>query len=312
MLRRWVLLTIALVSACGQGSGEPPGPIVPLRRGSSLTTAPHRPLLPGLLAAHRFAEVSVIGPYVGRDGDLALAAWAEASGSRRNLIVTTIDAQGRPAEPKTVGAVGEELDLVLVRGFGAASAKLPAQPRFALLTTRRREQKTQLDLAAISAAGVAVWGPSTLVERAGRVLWVGFVTTGDGPLVLWAEQSQAGKRGKAASIYGLHGISVDGRQQSPQLIVSKACVWQTAGLGAQAALASVGAGAAAPSNTSCYVVYWFSSGLALSLCSAADQGRLVARPLRMRRVHRRRRASGPPFGTGVCASIAGVTPTWRR
>ena len=124
MLRRWVLLTIALVSACGQGSGEPPGPIVPLRRGSSLTTAPHRPLLPGLLAAHRFAEVKdVIGPYVGRDGDLALAAWAEASGSRRNLIVTTIDAQGRPAEPKTVGAVGEELDLVLVRGFGAASAK---------------------------------------------------------------------------------------------------------------------------------------------------------------------------------------------
>lgn len=246
MFRRWVFLTIALSSACGHGGGEPQGPIVPLRRGAALTKPTRNLPLPGLLAAHRFAEVKdVIGPYVGRDGDLALAAWAEASGSRRNLIVTTIDAQGRPAEPKTVGAVGEELDLVLVRGFGASSAKLPGRPRFALITTRRREQKTQIDLAAISAAGAAVWGPTTLVERSARVLWVGFVTTGDGSLVLWAEQASAGKRGEAASVYALP-ISVDGRQQSAQLVSGKACVWQIAEVGAQAALASV-----EPSGGSC-------------------------------------------------------------
>jgi hypothetical protein len=203
-------------------------------------------ILPGLLTAHQFAEVKdVIGPYVGRDGDLALAAWAEASGSGRELMVATLDAQGRPAEPKSAGRVGQDIDLVLVRGLGAAAAKLPGQPRFALITTRRREQRTQLDLAAISATGTSVWGPTTLIERPARVLWVGLANVGDAPLVLWAELPLAGKTGEAASIYGLP-LSIDGKQQSAQLIVSKACVWQVAELGAQAAIASV-----EPSGNSC-------------------------------------------------------------
>jgi hypothetical protein len=202
--------------------------------------------LPGLLTAHRFAEVKdVIGPYVGRDGDVALAAWAEASGTGRELMVATLDAQGRPAEPKSAGRVGQDIDLVLVRGLGAASAQLPGQPRFALITTRRREQRTQLDLAAISATGAAVWGPTTLLERQARVLWVGLVNVGDAPLVLWAEQPLTGKTGEPASIYGLP-LSIDGKQRSPQLIESKACVWQVAELGAQAALGSV-----EPSGNSC-------------------------------------------------------------
>jgi hypothetical protein len=195
--------------------------------------------LPGRLSAYQFAEVKdVIGPYVGRDGDLALAAWAEASGSGRDLKVSVVDAQGRPAEPKSVGRVGQDVDLVLVGGLGAASARLPGQPRFALLTTRRREQKTQLELAAIAATGAAVWGPTTLIERAARVLWVGLINAGEVPLVLWAEQPSTGKTGEAASVYGLP-LTIDGKQQVPQLIASKACVWQVAEVGSQAALASV-------------------------------------------------------------------------
>ena len=67
------------------------------------------------LAAHRFAEVrDVIGPYVGRDGDVALAAWAEASGSGRTLLVAPIDAAGLPGKPVRLGNVAPELDLVLI------------------------------------------------------------------------------------------------------------------------------------------------------------------------------------------------------
>ena len=190
------------------------------------------------LAAHRFAEVTdVIGPYVGRDGELSLAAWAEASRTGRKLVVATIDAKGVPSAPTTIGNVSADLDLVLVRGFGSASAKLTGRPRFALITTRKSGQKTLLDVTAIAAGGSALWGPTTLAERAANVLWLGFVIANDTPLLLWAEQADAGKPGDPAAIYGLP-LSLEAKPQ-PFLVATKACAWQAASVGTQAALASV-------------------------------------------------------------------------
>ncbi|HYP88529.1 MAG TPA: hypothetical protein VEQ59_10250, partial [Polyangiaceae bacterium] len=196
----------------------------------------------GSLTAHRFAEVSdVIGPYVGRDGELSLAAWAEASGSGRSLTVAPIDAQGVPGRAVRIGKIAPELDLVLVRGFGAASNKIAGQPRFAVITTRRSEQKTRIDLVALRADGSSIWGPITLGDRSARVMWVGFVVAGEQPLLLWAEQPSGAKAGDPATLYGLP-VSAEGKQAAPALISSKACVWQTAVLGGRAALASVRAG----------------------------------------------------------------------
>ncbi|HXK16433.1 MAG TPA: hypothetical protein VNG33_01415 [Polyangiaceae bacterium] len=194
------------------------------------------------LTAHRFAEVSdVVGPYVGRDGDLSLAAWAEAASSGRILFATAITPSGVPSKPARIGNLAPELDLVLVRGFGAASAKTAGHPRFAVVTTRRAEQKTQIDVTALSADAAPVWGPTVLAERAARVLWVGFVVASDTPLLLWAEQAIGAKAGEAAALYGLP-VSVDGKAV-PALISSKACVWQVAAVAGQAALAAVKPGA---------------------------------------------------------------------
>lgn len=198
------------------------------------------------LAAHRFAEVrDVIGPYVGRDGELALAAWAEASGSGRSMMVAPIDAAGVPGKPLRLGNVAPELDLVLVRGFGAAGARLPGKPRFALITTRRSETKTRIEVTATSAAGVPLFGPTPVADRAARVLWVGFVVTGDKPLLLWAEQVGEAKAGDPAAVYAMP-LTGDGSQGTAVPLTNKACVWQVAAAGNQAALASVKA-----TNNSC-------------------------------------------------------------
>ena len=191
------------------------------------------------MVAHRFAEVSdVIGPYVGHDGDASLAAWAEATATGRNLFVAVIDAKGMPAKPALVGNLARELDLVLVRGFASASAKTVGKPRFAVVTTRRGEQKTTIDVTALSASGVAVWGPSAVAERNARVMWVGFVVAGEQPLLLWAEQPSGAKPGEPASVYGLP-IVADGKPVQPVVIASKACVWQTAAVAGRAAVATV-------------------------------------------------------------------------
>ncbi len=202
--------------------------------------AAHRPTSSQTpLTAHRFAEVSdVIGPYVGRDGDVSLAAWAEATATGRNLFATGIDAKGTPGKPALIGNLARELDLVLVRGFGAASAKAVGQPRFAVVTTRRSEHKTTIDVTALGASGVAAWGPSTLAERNARVLWVGFVVAGDQPLLLWAEQPSGAKPGEPASVFGLP-VAADGKPVQPVVITSKACVWQAAAVAGRAALATV-------------------------------------------------------------------------
>lgn len=191
------------------------------------------------LRAHRFAEVSdVIGPYVGRDGDAALAAWAEAESNGRGLFVAPIDQRGIPGPASRVASIGPELDLVLVRGFGEASAKAVGQPRFAVVTTRRSAKMTAIDVTALRADGTAVWGPTLLAERNARVLWVGFVSAGAQPLLLWAEQPSGSKAGEPASVYGL-AIAVDGKQTAPTLVTAKACVWQVAATAGAAALASV-------------------------------------------------------------------------
>lgn len=196
-----------------------------------------------LLVAHRFAEVSdVIGPYVGRDGDVSMAAWAEADGAGRTLMASAIDARGVPGRAQRLGTLAPELDLVLVRGFGASSAKVTGQPRFAVVTTRRAEQKTQLQLTALRADGSALWGPTTLAERHAKVLWVGFVVAGEQPLLLWAEQPSAAKAGEPAALFGLP-VSAEGKA-APAAISSKACVWQAAVVGGRAAVASVKPGVA--------------------------------------------------------------------
>ncbi len=197
----------------------------------------------GPLTAHRFAEVTdVVGPYVGADGDASLAAWAEATGNGRSLFAAPIDAQGKPGAAQRVATLAAELDLVLVRGFGAASAKAPGQPRFAVITTRRSGAKaTTIEVTALRADGAAVWGPTTLAERAARVLWVGFVTAGAQPLLLWAEQTGTGKAGEPASVYALP-VAVDGKA-APALVAAKACIWQATSVAGQAALASVRPGA---------------------------------------------------------------------
>lgn len=244
MLRSWKPLLVASAVgsvACGGGSATsvlngdlPHNPLPKLpSKGRPSSTPP--------LTAHRFAEVSdVIGPYVGRDGDSALAAWAEAESNGRTLFALPIDASGTPGKSVRMGKLGGELDLVLVRGFGAASAKLPAQPRFALVTTRRSEQKSIVEVTAVRADGTPVWGPTLLAERAQRILWVGFVVAREQPLLLWAEQPSAVKPGEAASLFALP-VSVDAKA-APVALGTKACAWQVAAVGAQAALATVKAG----------------------------------------------------------------------
>jgi hypothetical protein len=191
------------------------------------------------MTAHRFAEVSdVVGPYVGRDGDASLAAWAEAAPKGRSLFAAAIDAKGIPAKPVRVGNILPELDLVLVRGFGAASTKTAGEPRFAIVTTRKSEQKTFIDVTALSATSTALWGPTTLVERSARVLWVGFVVAGEQPFLLWAEQPASAKPGEPASVYGA-AVAADGKAGAPVTISGKACVWQVAAVAGRAAVASV-------------------------------------------------------------------------
>lgn len=248
-MRRCLLLFVCF-SLTGLGCGGSSG--TTNQRGGLPHTAPR--IKPGHaeavrvrpLTAHRFAEVrDVIGPYVGRDGDLALAAWAEASGSGRSMLVAAIDAAGVPGKPSRLGNVAPELDLVLVRGFGAAAASLPGKPRFALVTTRRTESKTLIEITATSALGAPLFGPTRAAERSARVLWVGFVVTGDKPLLLWAEQVGEAKAGEPAALYALP-VTVDGAQSTAVLLSNKACVWQVAAAGKQAALASVKA-----TNNSC-------------------------------------------------------------
>lgn len=240
MLRRSKLLLACLtgvVLACSGASEMPLGSAA--RRSFPPKAKKPRPADTTALHAQRFAEVSdVIGPYVGRDADASLAAWAEAQGSGRVLAVSPIDASGKPGPAQRVGMLARELDLVLVRGFGASSTKVAGNPRFAVVTTRRAEQKTQLQLTALRADGSAVWGPTTLAERSARVMWVGFVPAGEQPLLLWAEQPSGAKAGDPASLYAL-SVSVDGKAVTPALISNKACVWQAAVVAGQAAVASV-------------------------------------------------------------------------
>ncbi|MDF3065466.1 MAG: uncharacterized protein K0R38_1067 [Polyangiaceae bacterium] len=239
MRSRSLLLTgcsAAIALGCG-GSPTTKSPFdrpsVTLTRGKRVSPPRQAPL-----AAHRFAEVTdVIGPYVGRDGDVSLAAWAEPAGDARKLLVAPINAKGVPGVPQRVASLAGELDLVLVRGFGEASAKLPGQPRFAVVTTRRGARATSIDLTALRADGAAVWGPTTLAERGGRVLWVGFVNSGTQPLLLWAEQATSAKAGEPANVYALPA-TVDGKA-TPSLVTAKACVWQATSVAGQAAVASV-------------------------------------------------------------------------
>jgi hypothetical protein len=190
------------------------------------------------LTAHRFAEVSdVIGPYVGRDGESSLAVWAEAAAGGRSLFAAAVDAKGKPSRPVRVGNLPAELDLVLVRGFGAASAKALGKPRFAVVSTRRGEQKSTVAVTALAADGSAVWGPTTLADRGARVLWVGFVVAGEQPLLLWAEQPFTAKPGDAASVWATP-VAPEGKAL-PVMIAARACVWQAASVGGRAAVASV-------------------------------------------------------------------------
>jgi hypothetical protein len=222
---------------CG---GAPSTTSTPQSAGNVARPRPQRPAVKdqGHLAAHRFAEASdVIGPYVGRDGDASLAAWAEAAGGARSLRVAPIDAHGMPGAAQRVATLAGELDLVLVRGFGEAGAALPGKPRFAVVTTRRSGRTTSIELTALRADGSAVWGPTTLAERGGRVLWVGFVPAGEHPLLLWAEQATSAKAGEPASVYALPATL--GGKEPPALVTSKACVWQATSTAGRAALASV-------------------------------------------------------------------------
>jgi hypothetical protein len=193
----------------------------------------------GPLRAHRFAEATdVVGPYVGRDGQESLAAWAEAADGGRAIFSTPIDARGAPGKPVRIGNVGPELDLVLVRGFGRASGSTPGKPRFALVTTRKLEAKTRIEVTALGADGSAAWGPTNVADRGARVLWVGFAVSGEKPLVLWAEQATQAKAGEPAALYALP-IALANGQPQPVLLAQKACVWQTASSANAAALAIV-------------------------------------------------------------------------
>src|SRR5262245_60824743 len=70
------------------------------------------------LPAYRFAEVNVVvGPYIGREADTLLAAWAEAEANGRALFALPIAPGGVPGKSVRVGKLAGELDLVLVRGF---------------------------------------------------------------------------------------------------------------------------------------------------------------------------------------------------
>lgn len=232
------LTALLLGSGCGGGT-ETIQPRTSQPNASRRTNKPKA--IAGLppLVAHRFAEVSdVVGPYVGRDGDVSLAAWAEATPKGRSLFAAAIDAKGIPAKPVRIGNLLPELDLVLVRGFGAASVKTAGEPRFAVVTTRRSEQKTSIDVTALSASAAALWGPTTLVERNARVLWVGFVVAGEQPLLLWAEQPVSAKPGEPASVFGA-SVTADGKAGAPVVISGKACVWQAAAVAGRAAVASV-------------------------------------------------------------------------
>lgn len=219
------------------------------------------------LPAYRFAEVTdVVGPYVGRDGARSLAAWAEASGGGRALFAAPIDEKGVPGVPQRVGNLAAGLDLMLVRGLGAASGKLAGRPRFALITTRRsdgataRDEKTYVELTAIDERGAASWGPTVVAERPGRVLWLGFVAAGADPLLLWAEQPSGAKPGEPASLQALV-VAPDAKPSAPQLVAAKACAWQAASVGAQAALASV-----RPSGDKC-----LTGGVTLDLLAASGK-----------------------------------------
>lgn len=207
---------------------------------SQRTGAPASRLAP--LVAHPFAEVKdVLGPYVGRDADVSLAAWAEASTSGRSLFVAPVDAAGVPGKVTRVGNLSAEVDLVLVRGLGAAANQLPGGPRFAVVTTRRDRQQTYVDVTALRADGTPVWGPSLLAERAASILWIGLAISGERPLLLWAEQPMGAKAGEPAALFA-QPVSADGRQVAPASVTNKACVWQVATLSGQLALASVRVG----------------------------------------------------------------------
>jgi hypothetical protein len=239
------LLLTGCSAAIALGCGGSP-PTTPAREGPAAIARVRgnrpKPKSQPLLAAHRFAEVTdVVGPYVGRDGDVSLAAWAEAAGGARSLMVAPIDAKGIPGAARRVASLAAELDLVLVRGLGDASSKLPGQPRFAVVTTRRGAKSTSIDLTAVRADGAPVWGPATLAERTARVLWVGFVQADGQPLLLWAEQSGGAKAGEPASIFALPATA-DAKAQ-PVLVTSKARVWQATSAAGKAALASVRPGA---------------------------------------------------------------------
>jgi len=201
------------------------------------------------LTAHRFAEVSdVIGPYVGSDGQLALAVWAETTrdaATERSLFSMPIGSKGVPGKPLRIGAAQGELDLVLVRGFGDAGAAAPGSPRFALITTRRQGQKTRIEVTALRADGNPTWGPTTVAERAGRVLWVGFVAAAGEPLLLWAEHTDAAKQGEPAALYSLPIAPGQAKEAAPVMLAAQACAWQAAVVGKRAALASVKPHAAA-------------------------------------------------------------------
>jgi len=110
-----------------------------------------------------------------------------------------------------------------------------------VVTTRRGAKASTIDVTALRADGAVVWGPTTLVERAAKVLWVGLVEASAQPLLLWAEQPSGSKAGEPASVYALP-VSVDAKG-APSLVTSKACVWQAASVAGQAALGSVRPGA---------------------------------------------------------------------
>lgn len=190
------------------------------------------------LASYRFAQVSdVVGPYVGRDGELSVAAWGEAENGGRALFASAIAAGGVPAKPVRLASLAGELDLVLVRPLAQGAANLPGRPRFAVITTRRDAQKTRIDVTALQADASAAWGPTTVAERNARVIWVGFALSGSSPLLLWAEQPSGARAGEPAALFA-QVISPDDKA-APVALAPRACVWQAASGSTRAALASV-------------------------------------------------------------------------
>ncbi len=215
---------ISLLFACGGGGGNelshPTYTPRPIHAKSSPPGLPH-------LETSEIVRVpaGTFGPYLGMRREGGVAIWASSEANRRAWHARPLSGRGEVnGEVTDLGEAPSELGLVSVRTMDRG---------FALLSTHKTSDGEVVELAALSAAGTRLAGPTSLGRTAHSVLWVEAIANASGGAsVLWAESGKG-----RADIWSAEVNAKAELAAPPRLLAQDAGAWQAVAFGKGMALA---------------------------------------------------------------------------